>query len=32
VVVTDVRVMRSTLRPGGALHELVESVPLDSGS
>ena len=32
VVVTEVRVMRSTLRPGGALHELVESVPLDSGS
>mgnify|MGYP001826328107 CR=1 FL=1 len=32
VVVTEVRVMRSTLRPGGALHELVESIPLDSGS
>lgn len=27
-VVSDVRVMRSTLRPGGALHELVEAVPL----
>jgi 2'-5' RNA ligase len=26
----EVRVMRSTLRPGGAIHELVEAVPLDS--
>ncbi|MFH1865590.1 MAG: RNA 2',3'-cyclic phosphodiesterase [Candidatus Eisenbacteria bacterium] len=32
VVATEVRVMRSTLRPGGALHELVQAVPLDSGS
>jgi len=32
VEVTEVRVMRSTLRPGGALHELVQAVPLDSGS
>jgi len=32
VAVTEVRVMRSTLRPGGALHELVQAVPLDSGS
>jgi 2'-5' RNA ligase len=32
VEVLEVRVMRSTLRPGGAIHELVEAVPLDSGS
>ena len=32
VEVGEVRVMRSTLRPGGALHELVQAVPLDSGS
>jgi 2'-5' RNA ligase len=32
VEVKDTRVMRSTLRPGGAIHELVEAVPLDSGS
>jgi 2'-5' RNA ligase len=32
VVVNEVRVMRSTLRPGGALHELVAAIPLDSGS
>jgi 2'-5' RNA ligase len=32
VKATEVRVMRSTLRPGGALHELVQAVPLDSGS
>lgn len=31
VEVSEVRVMRSTLRPGGAIHELVEAVPLDSG-
>lgn len=31
VEATEVRVMRSTLRPGGALHELVQAVPLDSG-
>ncbi len=30
VEVLEVRVMRSTLRPGGAIHELVEAVPLDS--
>ena len=30
VEVSEVRVMRSTLRPGGAMHELVEAVPLDS--
>ena len=30
VEVKDTRVMRSTLRPGGAIHELVEAVPLDS--
>jgi len=27
-VVGEVRVMRSTLQPGGALHELVEAIPL----
>ena len=32
VEVLEVRVMRSTLRPGGALHELVEAIPLDNGS
>ncbi len=32
VEVLEVRVMRSTLSPGGAIHELVEAVPLDSGS
>jgi 2'-5' RNA ligase len=32
VVVEEVRVMRSTLRPEGALHELVEAVPLDGRS
>ncbi len=32
VEVLEVRVMRSTLRPGGAIHELVEAIPLDSGS
>ena len=32
VEVSEVRVMRSTLQPGGAIHELVEAVPLDSGS
>jgi len=31
VDVLEVRVMRSTLRPGGAIHELVDAVPLDSG-
>jgi 2'-5' RNA ligase len=30
VEVLEVRVMRSMLRPGGAIHELVEAVPLDS--
>jgi 2'-5' RNA ligase len=29
VAVEEVRVMRSTLRPEGALHELVEAIPLD---
>jgi 2'-5' RNA ligase len=29
VEVTEVRVMKSTLRPGGAIHELIESVPLN---
>ena len=32
VEVLEIRVMRSTLRPGGAIHELVEAIPLDSGS
>ncbi|MEA3409722.1 MAG: RNA 2',3'-cyclic phosphodiesterase [Candidatus Eisenbacteria bacterium] len=32
VAVKEVRVMRSTLRPGGAVHKLVEAVPLDGGS
>jgi 2'-5' RNA ligase len=30
VEIREVRVMRSTLRPQGALHELVEAIPLDS--
>jgi 2'-5' RNA ligase len=28
VTVTEVRVMRSTLNPGGAIHEVIEAIPL----
>lgn len=32
VPVSEVRVMRSTLDPGGAVHEVIETVPLIGGS